>query len=85
MQRRRVVLDADPVERLVGPVEGHEVGDEGEVARVDGDAVRVKHVHNLAHEGAVGGLDAVVAFREWIETDDELALLVITLASDARL
>ena len=60
LQWRRIVFDADPVERLVGAVEGHVVADEGEVARVDGDPVRPEHAHDLADDDAVCRLDAVV-------------------------
>ena len=60
LEGRGVVLDADPVEGLVGAVEGHEVADEGEVPRVDGDPVRREHAHDLADDGTVRRLDAVV-------------------------
>ena len=60
LQRGRIVLYADSVERLVGTVEGHVVPDEGEVARVDGDPVRGEHAHDLADDDAVCRLDAVV-------------------------
>ena len=60
MEGRGIVFDADPVEGLVGAVEGHEVADEGEVARVDGDPVRREHAHDLADDRAVRRLYAVV-------------------------
>lgn len=38
---------------------GHEVGDEGEVARVHADAVRPKHRRHLAHNGGAARLHAI--------------------------
>ncbi len=61
LQRRGVVLDAHAVEGPVGAVEGHVVRDEGEVPRVHHDAVGAEDGDDLAHQGAVGGLHAVVA------------------------
>lgn len=52
-------LDAQPVAGPVAPQVRHEVGDEGEVAGVDADAIRPKHRPHLPHNGAAAGLHTV--------------------------
>lgn len=57
-ERRHGRVDANAIARPVLSLEGHEVGDQAEVARVHPDAVHAKHSRHLSivakHEAGVG-------------------------------
>lgn len=60
LQGRRVVFDANAVERLIGPIEGHVIGNERQMTGINHDSVGFEHVHDLGHDRSIGRLDSVI-------------------------